>query len=161
MEQIWTFLTSRPTDQGWLWWLLPTTLQALALEYLQKGEIENGLAVLVETKREDFYIQMFDAQGQPIDAAQALTVNEIETQMKGRSLVFIGDAVPRFKALCARKEAGWKFKDGFDLPDPLVIAQALVQGGVKSPFLIADAQPVYLRPPNVSQSKKKQRVIDQ
>ncbi len=31
MEQIWTFLTSRPTDQGWLWWLVPTTLQALAL----------------------------------------------------------------------------------------------------------------------------------
>jgi NADH-quinone oxidoreductase subunit H len=31
MEQIWTFLTSRPTDQGWLWWLIPTTLQALAL----------------------------------------------------------------------------------------------------------------------------------
>ncbi|HNR75975.1 MAG TPA: NADH-quinone oxidoreductase subunit NuoH [Parvularculaceae bacterium] len=31
MEQIWTFLTSRPTDQGWLWWLAPTVLQALAL----------------------------------------------------------------------------------------------------------------------------------
>ncbi|OFX04287.1 MAG: NADH-quinone oxidoreductase subunit H [Alphaproteobacteria bacterium RIFCSPHIGHO2_12_FULL_63_12] len=31
MEQIWTFLTARPTDQGWLWWLIPTTLQALAL----------------------------------------------------------------------------------------------------------------------------------
>ncbi len=31
MEQIWTFLTSRPTDQGWLWWLVPTALQALAL----------------------------------------------------------------------------------------------------------------------------------
>jgi NADH-quinone oxidoreductase subunit H len=31
MEQIWTFLTSRPTDQGWLWWLAPTILQSLAL----------------------------------------------------------------------------------------------------------------------------------
>ncbi len=31
MEPIWNFLTSRPTDQGWLWWLVPTTLQALAL----------------------------------------------------------------------------------------------------------------------------------
>lgn len=138
-----------------------TTLQVLALEYLQKREIENGLAVLVETKREDFYVQMFDTQGQPMGEAQAITVEEIEAQMKGRSLVFIGDAVPRFKALCTRKESGWVFKDGFDLPDPLVMAQALVQGGASSPFLIADAQPVYLRPPNVSQSKKQQRVIDQ
>ena len=31
MNEIWTFLTARPTDQGWLWWLVPTTLQALAL----------------------------------------------------------------------------------------------------------------------------------
>jgi len=31
MEQIWTFLSTRPTDQGWLWWLIPTLIQALAL----------------------------------------------------------------------------------------------------------------------------------
>ncbi len=31
MNELWTFLTARPTDQGWLWWLAPTTLQALAL----------------------------------------------------------------------------------------------------------------------------------
>jgi NADH-quinone oxidoreductase subunit H len=31
MDDIWTFLTSRPTDQGWLWWLAPAILQALAL----------------------------------------------------------------------------------------------------------------------------------
>jgi NADH-quinone oxidoreductase subunit H len=31
MEAFWNFLTSRPTDQGWLWWLVPTVLQALAL----------------------------------------------------------------------------------------------------------------------------------
>ncbi|MEZ5895471.1 MAG: NADH-quinone oxidoreductase subunit NuoH [Parvularculaceae bacterium] len=31
METIWNFLSTRPTDQGWLMWLLPTTIQALAV----------------------------------------------------------------------------------------------------------------------------------
>ena len=31
MEQIWTFLSTRPTDAGWLGWLIPVVLQALAV----------------------------------------------------------------------------------------------------------------------------------
>ncbi len=31
MEQIWTFLSTRPADQGWIAWLAPTVIQALAL----------------------------------------------------------------------------------------------------------------------------------
>lgn len=31
MENVWTFLSTRPTDAGWLGWLVPTALQTLAL----------------------------------------------------------------------------------------------------------------------------------
>ena len=31
MEEIWTFLSTRPVDTGWLGWLIPTVLQILAL----------------------------------------------------------------------------------------------------------------------------------
>ncbi|MEO0398913.1 MAG: NADH-quinone oxidoreductase subunit NuoH [Pseudomonadota bacterium] len=31
MADLWTFLSTRPTDAGWLAWLIPTTLQALAV----------------------------------------------------------------------------------------------------------------------------------
>ncbi len=31
MEEIWTFLSTRPADQGWIAWLAPTVIQALAL----------------------------------------------------------------------------------------------------------------------------------
>ncbi|MBI1366504.1 MAG: NADH-quinone oxidoreductase subunit NuoH [Alphaproteobacteria bacterium] len=31
MENIWTYLSTRPTDAGWLGWLIPTALQTLAL----------------------------------------------------------------------------------------------------------------------------------
>ena len=31
MEDVWTFLTTRPTEAGWLGWLIPTALQTLAL----------------------------------------------------------------------------------------------------------------------------------
>ncbi|MEQ8176951.1 MAG: NADH-quinone oxidoreductase subunit NuoH [Amphiplicatus sp.] len=31
MENVWTYLSTRPTDAGWLGWLVPTALQTLAL----------------------------------------------------------------------------------------------------------------------------------
>ncbi|MBT8472714.1 MAG: NADH-quinone oxidoreductase subunit H, partial [Marinicaulis sp.] len=31
MNEIWTFLSTRPTDAGWLAWLAPTVIQALAI----------------------------------------------------------------------------------------------------------------------------------
>ena len=30
MENVWTYLSTRPTDAGWLGWLVPTALQTLA-----------------------------------------------------------------------------------------------------------------------------------
>ena len=31
MDDLWTYISSRPTDAGWLGWLIPTTLQALSI----------------------------------------------------------------------------------------------------------------------------------
>ena len=31
MEAIWTYISSRPTDQGWINWLVPVTIQALSI----------------------------------------------------------------------------------------------------------------------------------
>ncbi len=31
MSEFWTFLSTRPTDAGWVWWLIPTVIQALAV----------------------------------------------------------------------------------------------------------------------------------
>ncbi|MCK5284311.1 MAG: tRNA (adenosine(37)-N6)-threonylcarbamoyltransferase complex dimerization subunit type 1 TsaB, partial [Alphaproteobacteria bacterium] len=40
-----------------------TTLQVLALEYVQRCDLKGQLVVLIETKRDDFYVQVFDKSG--------------------------------------------------------------------------------------------------
>lgn len=52
-------------------------------------------AVVIETKREDFYFQLFDADMNKISEPAALTRDEIIQQLKSRQVSFIGDGVER------------------------------------------------------------------
>ena len=49
-----------------------SSLQALALDYVAKVSPNCGFTVVLETKRQDFYAQSFDAQGMPVDEARAV-----------------------------------------------------------------------------------------
>ena len=52
-------------------------------------------AVVIETKREDFYFQLFDANLNKISEPLALTREEIAQKMKNHQTTFIGDGVER------------------------------------------------------------------
>lgn len=52
-------------------------------------------AVVIETKREDFYFQLFDENMKKISEPLALTRDEIKDRVKGRQVSFIGDGVER------------------------------------------------------------------
>lgn len=52
-------------------------------------------AVVIETKREDFYFQLFDKDLQKISAPSALTREEIVKILKNHQTSFIGDGVER------------------------------------------------------------------
>lgn len=53
-------------------------------------------AVIIETKREDFYFQLFDKQLRKISEAGALMREEIVQRLKNHQISFIGDGVERF-----------------------------------------------------------------
>lgn len=52
-------------------------------------------AVVIETKREDFYFQLFDAHLQKLTNPMALTREEIVQKLKNHQTSFIGDGVER------------------------------------------------------------------
>lgn len=58
-------------------------------------------AVIIETKREDFYFQLFDKDLNKLCAPSALKRDEIVRMLKSRQTSFIGDGAERFLSVCA------------------------------------------------------------
>lgn len=52
-------------------------------------------AVVIETKREDFYFQLFNEKMEKISEPLALSREEIRDKVKGKQVSFIGDGVER------------------------------------------------------------------
>ncbi len=127
-----------------------STLQVLARQYVLTHEPEQNFAVLVETRREDFYVQEFDVTGAAVSEARAALAADIMAQVSAR--VFVGDAALRFKELAPEAE----IIEGFNLPDPENIAQILIE----QPAMVHEnPEPIYLRGAEVSKSKKEYRTI--
>ena len=100
-------------------------------------------AVVIETKREDFYFQLFDSEMKKITPPLALTRDEIKEKLSGCQVSFIGDGVERLLSQSmglqikhvelsemvnanALFEATYKkyFEKNLDFPKPLYIRNA-------------------------------------
>ncbi len=137
-----------------------TTLNVLAAAYFAKHQTDKNLLVLIETKRIDFYGQLFDAEGSALSAPFALPAETIADAYLDKSAILIGDASTRFVSLLNdRQKEAVEAVHGFEIPDPAFIARigyALWESGdTDSP-----AEPLYLRDADVSQSKRVQRTIE-
>jgi len=136
-----------------------TTLEILARDFLNHEKLvaDEQLAVLIETKRQDFYIQYFDAQGETLSEPAGLTADVIAEEVGNRKIVFIGDALARFLSLVEKRPL-WRMVDGCNLPDPEVMARLALErynaGNVKL------AEPLYLRNADVTVSKKPVRLVE-
>jgi tRNA threonylcarbamoyladenosine biosynthesis protein TsaB len=129
-----------------------TTTEAIALMAREKTSSINKIIVVLETKREDLYMQ--DGSDDPI----AIDREHILLKYKENDATFCGDGVSRLKReLGDAWPSQWLVQDGMDLPDPSVIARI----GYKD-FKIGKmrpATPLYLRGADVSQSSRPTRVI--
>ena len=61
-------------------------------------EIAERNVVIIETKREDFYFQIFDKHLQPICPASAANREDIIKELRDKKVTFLGDGVERFLA---------------------------------------------------------------
>ena len=126
-----------------------TTTQALALNF-SAGE-NKPCSVILETKRQDFYVQSFDAKGQAVSEVAAVNAEEIQPQS-----VIIGDGLERF---INTSDYDGPSDEAYRLADMAMIAKVMQKGGAEGAILSSDPQPVYLRDADVSQPKKLPRKL--
>ena len=119
---------------------------------LQEDELADVNAVIIETRRDDFYIQLFDRKLNKIREAEALSREVIIDILKefGCNVSLIGDGVERFltcpSGLCLR---------AVKILDSLPI-KILGQTGLKAlkENKLNYPKPLYLRAPDVSMPKR-------
>ena len=63
---------------------------------LDISELSHYNAVIIETKRDDFYFQLFDGRLEKLTEPAALSYEQIIEQLKGKVVTLIGNGVERF-----------------------------------------------------------------
>lgn len=132
------------------------TTDILAQQFFSKGDVafdeDQILVVLIETKRQDFYVQLYDARQKSVSKAEALSLTAVEEKIQAyENVLLIGDAVSRFE-----KEVRGQYTslDGFDLPNSEVMADMAMDLAC-----LHEAEPLYLRGADVSEPKRQERYL--
>ena len=68
------------------------------VEDLDFDELAEFNAVIIETKRSDFYFQLFDAKKKPLSEPMAAEYDDIIKMLRHKKVSLIGDGVERFLA---------------------------------------------------------------
>ena len=119
------------------------------------------VAVILETKRIDFYFQIFDDDGaamsEPIACCGADVVAAL-SDYDAQNVVCVGDALDRFQGEVG--EVGYRFVSDSGAIDASVLAQMAHASYMANPDgSSALPAPLYLRPPDVSQPKRAPRIL--
>lgn len=101
--------------------------------------------VVIETKREDFYYQIFDAKAKPLTPPLAAPREEIIKQLQGKKMTITGDGVERF--LYTPSGLGFNF---IKTPDAISIEALAALGLQKLKNKSLDfPKPLYIRAADV------------
>lgn len=111
------------------------------------------LAVL-ETKRSDFYVQLFSPDGKPETEPQALELTAVHDLIAGRRVILAGDSVTRIRA-----ESGQNIDVSREMHRVLLHPRTLVEAArdAIATGQAGELEPLYLRGADVSVSKQKPR----
>lgn len=110
------------------------------------------LVIVIETKRDDFYIQAVNPDGSHVIAPSAQMARDIRSALPAdRPLFVVGDGRARLCAELGPDGPEMDHIEGIDVPDPAVLvdcARAFLDTPEDAP-----ASPLYLRPPDVTMPK--------
>lgn len=109
------------------------------------------VAVLLETKRADFYIQTFGSDDEPLAAPSVVGVAEAEQKIAALGgATLVGDAVERFVAQASDRHSDQIVRRIQAADAAAVATLAAVAFGESPDAEIAPPRPMYLRPPDTS-----------
>ncbi len=130
------------------------SLQVLAWQYALDVQGQEEIMAVTETRRDDFYVQIFDHKGNAVSELSALAYPDVALLIK-RDMVLFGDGLERFGKMSVN-DYKMKFAEGYIFPDPGVMAEKLAEG---SDVFKRAPEPLYLRGADVSEPKVKPRKI--
>lgn len=135
------------------------TLAAMAATARKIGDTKNML-VLLETKRSDFYVQSFDADGIALDAPICSSLDDILARDLS-DVIFCGDALERFVNEAAEKGQDFASADmrAHRLLNPQLLAELGAGLFTQAGGVAQKPEPLYLRGADVSISTKPRREI--
>ncbi len=128
------------------------TFEAVLNTYLEESSAQDTpyYGVLLETKRSDYYFQMFNgATGLSCSDKAALDAVDIISLIGDRRCLVLGDASSRFKGDIA-DDCKYEFHE-IEMPTALAIAKLAGEEGD------LDCDPVYLRAPEIGSPKNPPR----
>ena len=131
------------------------TFQAVLRSYLDRDSARTSpyFGVLLETKRQDFYFQMFRGKNPCSDKVSAAAA-EIICMIDGQECLMIGDVAERFKAEIGRMDN--LLFESLLMPSSVAITKVALESEGQG---LCD--PVYVRPPDVGRPKNPPRKIRQ
>jgi len=125
-----------------------TNFVAVAAGVPEGERLGRRLAVLLESKRADFYVQFFTSDLDPLTSPAAIAPAALENAFPPTPVLLVGDAVERaLPALDSRKH-GICVSSAPGLPDAAVIAAVAASLPLPEPNA-PSPQPLYLHPPSV------------
>lgn len=140
-----------------------STLRALALSYaaFQKEKLNCHIAVVVETKRSDFYVQVFDEDVHAVTEPMSLTLDQAASQIAISSAVHvIGDGAARLHGQMGQAGLSYAPSVTWGEEGGQMNAGLIARYAIEAPDLFTgDLTPLYLRGADVSQPKAVQRKV--
>ncbi len=118
----------------------------------------HGYAVILETKREDYYFQMLSSDFVPLEDAFCGSAEMIASKVRGKNLILCGDACQRLNEDVSEPGLFIKIHDRF-LIDPVILARLGLENFKAQGGVAQKPEPFYMRGADVSVSKKEQRVL--
>ncbi len=140
-----------------------TTFDAILETYLLSHENIDvqAIGILLETKRKDFYFQIFDGCNfSPISEPAALSGEDVCKHIAGyRNIIIVGDAGERFNREVEAFLGSTSISYVEILQSSAMGIARAVEAKCKAGVITFDETPCYLRGADVSMSKKQARIL--
>jgi len=124
-----------------------TTLEAVAAA----NETAEPLLVALETKRSDYYVQLFGNSGALARAPQAMEADAVRDALPDDAIAVAGDGADRLIAALGADASSLRRLRGADVADAAVLARLAAErlSSGADPRGFPAPKPLYLRPPDV------------
>ncbi|MDX1421750.1 MAG: tRNA (adenosine(37)-N6)-threonylcarbamoyltransferase complex dimerization subunit type 1 TsaB [Kiloniellales bacterium] len=121
----------------------------LAAAARTEAPAEGSLAVAIDAKRQDFYLQIFAADLRPRGEPRSIWPEELAEAVPPGPLLLVGDGAPQAGPALAAAGRQFRLAAAPAVADAARLAE-LVAADVSGALAAAPVEPLYLRPPDVT-----------